>query len=185
MFVPPHENWYIWTTCVKSSAINFNKDSFCGCRDFTSVQTDTSVLVCSHSCLHLQRGTCYKCGSSVCKPHRRSNCTTLHGVTCQTKLTFMINVVKPEFYIWVGYVRICGPWSRTGWSGIDFRWGLDFTPVQTGHGTHQASCKMGNDSFSGLKCGRGVLLTTHPLLVPRSWKCIAIPLPTLWATPGL
>ena len=32
---------------------------------------------------------------------------------------------------------------------------------------------------------RGVLLTTHPLLVPRSWKSRAIPLPTLWATPGL
>jgi hypothetical protein len=30
-----------------------------------------------------------------------------------------------------------------------------------------------------------VLLTTHPLLVPRSWKSRAIPLPTLWATPGL
>ena len=33
----------------------------------------------------------------------------------------------------------------------------------------------------GVKCGRGVLLTTHPLLVPRSWKSRAIPLPTLWA----
>jgi len=30
-----------------------------------------------------------------------------------------------------------------------------------------------------------VLLTTHPLLVPRSWKSRAIPLPTLWATSGL
>jgi vacuolar-type H+-ATPase subunit I/STV1 len=27
-----------------------------------------------------------------------------------------------------------------------------------------------------------VLLTTHPLLVPRSWKSRAIPLPTHWAT---
>jgi len=27
-----------------------------------------------------------------------------------------------------------------------------------------------------------VLLTTHPLLVPWSWKSRAIPLPTLWAT---
>ena len=34
-------------------------------------------------------------------------------------------------------------------------------------------------------CGRGVLLTTHPLLVPRSWKSRAKPLPNLWATPGL
>ena len=37
----------------------------------------------------------------------------------------------------------------------------------------------------GVKCGRGVLVTTHPLLVPRSWKSIAIPLLILWATPGL
>ena len=29
-----------------------------------------------------------------------------------------------------------------------------------------------------------MLLTTHPLLVPRSWKSRAIPLPTLWATPA-
>jgi len=30
-----------------------------------------------------------------------------------------------------------------------------------------------------------VLLTTHPLLVPRSWKSRAKPLPILWAIPGL
>ena len=48
-----------------------------------------------------------------------------------------------------------------------------------------ASCKMGIGSFLGVKCGRGVLLTTHPLLVSRSWKNRATPLPTLWATPGL
>jgi len=29
-----------------------------------------------------------------------------------------------------------------------------------------------------------VLLTTHLLLAPRSWKSRAIPLPTLWATTG-
>jgi hypothetical protein len=36
-----------------------------------------------------------------------------------------------------------------------------------------------------LRAGRGMLLTTHPLLVARSWKSRAIPLPTLWATLGL
>ena len=41
---------------------------------------------------------------------------------------------------------------------------------------------MGTGSFPGVKCGQGVLLTTHPLLVPRSRKSRAIPLPTLWAT---
>ena len=72
----------------------------------------------------------------------------------------------------------CGPGSsvgiatelRAGWSGIESRWGRDFPPVQTGPGAHPASCKMGTGSFPGVKCGWGVLLTTHPLLVPRSRK---------------
>ena len=72
-----------------------------------------------------------------------------------------------------------------GRSGIESRWGRDFPPVQTGPGAYPASCKMGTGSFPGVKCGRDVLLTTHPLLLPRSWKSRAIPLPTLWATPGL
>jgi len=29
---------------------------------------------------------------------------------------------------------------------------------------------MGTGSFPGVKWGWGVLLTTHPLLVPRSWN---------------
>jgi len=37
-----------------------------------------------------------------------------------------------------------------------------FLLVQTGPGTDPASCKMGTVSFPGVKCGRGVLLTTHP-----------------------
>ena len=60
-----------------------------------------------------------------------------------------------------------------------------FRPVQTGPGAHPASCKMGTGSLPVVKCGRGVLLTTHPLLVLWSWKSRAIPLPTLWATPDL
>jgi len=85
------------------------------------------------------------------------------------------------------YRERCGLGSSVGiatelWagrSGIESRWGRDFPPVQTGPGVHTASCKMGTGSFPG------VLLTTHPLLVPRSWKSRAITLPTLWATPGL
>ena len=44
---------------------------------------------------------------------------------------------------------------------------------------------MGTGSFPGVKCGWGVLLTTQHLLVSRSRKSRAIPLPTLWATSGL
>jgi hypothetical protein len=64
------------------------------------------------------------------------------------------------------------------------RWGRDFPPVQTGPGAHPASCTMGTGSFPGVKCGPGMLLTTHSLLVPRSWKSRAIPLPTLWGHTG-
>ena len=70
-----------------------------------------------------------------------------------------------------------GPGSNPGGDEI-------FRSLQTGPGAHPASCTMGTGSFPGVKCGRGVLLTTHPLLVPRSWKSRAIPLLTLWATTG-
>ena len=73
---------------------------------------------------------------------------------------------------------------RAGRFGDRIPVGRDFPPVQTGPGAHPASCTMGTGSFPGAKYGRGVLLTTHPLLVPWSWKSRAIPLPTLWATTG-
>ena len=44
---------------------------------------------------------------------------------------------------------------------------------------------MGTGSSPEVKYGRGVLQSIHPLRVPRSWKSRDIPLPTLWATPGL
>jgi hypothetical protein len=41
--------------------------------------------------------------------------------------------------------------------------------VQTGSGAHPASCTMGTGVLSpGVKRGRGVTLTTHPHLEPRS-----------------
>ena len=65
---------------------------------------------------------------------------------------------------------------------IESRWGARFSaPVQTGPGAHPASCTMGTGSLQGVKSGRGVTLTPHPLLVPWSWKGRAIPLLPLWA----
>jgi hypothetical protein len=49
---------------------------------------------------------------------------------------------------------------------------FSFAPgcVQTGSGAHPASCTIGTGVLSpGVKRGRGVTLTTHPYLVPRSW----------------
>jgi len=54
-------------------------------------------------------------------------------------------------------------------------------PVQIGPGAHPASCTMGTGSFPGVKSGRDVMMTPHPLLVPRSRKSRAIPLLPLWA----
>jgi len=99
----------------------------------------------------------------------------------------------PTLYLRVLYLSESGPGSsvaiptelRAGRSGIESRWGRDFPPAQTGSGAHPAFCTMGTGSFPGVKCGRDVLLTTRPFLVPQSWKSRAIPLPTLWATPSL
>jgi hypothetical protein len=87
----------------------------------------------------------------------------------------------------------CGPGSSVG-IAIDY-W-LDgpgsnpggdeiFRPSRPAQGPIHPPVQLGTGSFLGVKCGQGVLLTTHPLLVRRSWKSRAIRLPTLWATPGL
>jgi hypothetical protein len=84
----------------------------------------------------------------------------------------------------------CGPGSvvriATGYgmdgTGIESRWVVRFSaPVQTVPGAHPASCTMGIGSYPGVKNGRGVTLTPHPLLVTCSRKGRAIPLLALWA----
>jgi hypothetical protein len=56
-------------------------------------------------------------------------------------------------------------------SGIESWWGArNSAPVQTGPGAHPATCKMGTESFTGVKSGRGVTLTPYPLLVPLVMK---------------
>ena len=66
--------------------------------------------------------------------------------------------------------------------GIESRWGARFSaPVQTGPGAHQATCTMCTGSFPGVKSGRGVTLTPHPLLMPWSRKSRTTSLLPLWA----
>ena len=80
--------------------------------------------------------------------------------------------------------------------GIETTYGLDgpasnaggdeiFRPFRPTLGPTQPSVKWVPSLSPAVKCGRGVLLTTNHLLVARSWKSRAIPLPTIWATPGL
>jgi hypothetical protein len=67
---------------------------------------------------------------------------------------------------------ISGPDSSVG---IVTGYGLDGLDVQTGTGAHPASCAMGTGSFLG-QSGRGMTLTTHPLLAPRLRMSRATPL---------
>jgi len=76
---------------------------------------------------------------------------------------------------WILKKRDSGPGSSVGIAtgygldglGIESRWEARFsTPVQSGPGAHPASCTMGTGSFPGVKSGRGVTPTPHPLLLP-------------------
>ena len=55
--------------------------------------------------------------------------------------------------------------------GFESRWGARYSaPVPTGPGAHPASSTVGTGSFPGVKSGRSVTLTTHPLLMLWSRK---------------
>ena len=73
-----------------------------------------------------------------------------------------------------GY-RLDGP-------GIESRWGRDFPHVSTpALGPTQPPVQWVSGLSPGVKSGRGVTLTPHPLLVPWSRKSRAIPLLPVWA----
>jgi hypothetical protein len=60
---------------------------------------------------------------------------------------------------------------RAGRSGDQIPVGARFfAPVQTGPGAQPASYTMGTGFFPGVKSGRGVTLTPHPILVPLVMK---------------
>ena len=86
-----------------------------------------------------------------------------------------------KFYVRVTINIRYSDWLWAGLSGDRILVKARFsTPVQTGPGSHLASCTMSTGSLPGVKSGRGVTLTLHPLLVPWSRKSRARLLLSLW-----
>jgi hypothetical protein len=71
---------------------------------------------------------------------------------------------------------------RLDGSGIESRCGRGFPHLsRQALRPTQASCMTGTGPFPGVKSGRDVTLSPHPLLVQWSWKSRAITLLPLWA----
>jgi hypothetical protein len=135
-----------------------------------------------------------------CKDWRTDHLSRYSTLLSECKLTFLcasgtkiwIFLTLCHLILLMQLFCCCGPGSsvgiatelRAGRSGDRIPVGRDFPPVQTGPVIHPASCTMGTGSFPGVKSGRGVTLTIHPLLVPSSRKSRAITLPIFWATTG-
>jgi hypothetical protein len=103
--------------------------------------------------------------------HRSVNMATGSGRKQPQKITG-----TPVIYLWAGVAQsvqcLTTDWAagvRSPTEAEDFPSNLC---VQTGSGAHRASRTVGTGGAlsPGVKRGRGVMLTAHPLLVPRSSK---------------
>ena len=100
-----------------------------------------------------------------------------------TTSDFTVNVT-------IQFLTSCGPGNVVGMvtgyvldgPGIEFRWGRDFLHLsRPALGPTQPPVQWVPAFSPGVKSGRGVMLTPHPLLVLWSRKGRAIPLLPLWA----
>ena len=92
--------------------------------------------------------------------------------TLYTRCLLICNIVKRFYFnfstsntVYRGAGRVVGIATAYGLDGpgIESQCGARFSaPVQAGPEAHPASCTMGTGSFLGVRCGRGVTLTSHP-----------------------
>ena len=166
----------LWYYCLKlkiETYVNIDKHVLYSVAASITLYVEVHCVLSRSNPKHLAfwNEKCSKYSISYRRSDTKSECLLLYSVV--------------YIFLMVGPIAQYSDWLRVWRSEIESRWGRDFPPSQTDPRAHPASCKMGTGSFPGVKCGWGMLLTTHPLLVPVSWKSRAIPLPTLWATPGL
>ena len=108
------------------------------------------------------------------------NGTTLHSCYFRIRSIYFSTQL---FGLWGSSVGIVTDYGLDG-PGIESRWDEIFRLSRPVLGPNQPPVQWVPGLYRGVNGGWGVLLTTNPLLVPRSWKSRATPLPTLWATTG-
>jgi hypothetical protein len=76
------------------------------------------------------------------------------------------------YFMYAPWPGLCSDWLRAGWPGYDSQQGKEFSllhSIQPGSSAHPASYPVGSgDSFLLGYSGRGMKLTAHLHLVPRS-----------------
>jgi hypothetical protein len=99
-------------------------------------------------------------------------CFEIHKKHINTRFVQNVDLLSVKrlvvYNVTVGWVALPVQRLLDG-TGIESPWEARiYAPVQTGPEARSASCTMGTGSLPGVRCGRGVRLTPHTLLVPKS-----------------
>jgi hypothetical protein len=118
-----------------------------------------------------KRTNVYSLVHSLLQSHFSTECDLVLLLSISSTLYFALRCGDSSVSIAIGY-GLDSPAIETRW------WSKFFAHIQTGPRAHPASCTICTGSFWGVS-GWSMVLTTHPLLAPRSRKSGAIPLPCL------